>query len=339
MTPTYDILAIGIAAVDDRLFVSAYPPANSKAPILRSARLPGGLAATAAAAACRLGGSAIYLARFGDDELSSYMKSTLADYNIDASRILPDPEGQPVHSTIIVDDTGSRTIFYDIAKVRPVTAADLPDALIRSARLCFLDYIQDPPPIDLAQKIRSVGGGQIPILADIEGRSPSVLPRSPSSIILIACEEFARWATNTADLKTACTHLAQNKRDSTVITAGAHGCYLAVVPDSPPVHIPAFKVDAVDTTGCGDTFHGAFALAIARNYTPHQAATFAAAAAALKATRPGGWTALPTAPELLTFLRAPPPVHTTKHAPPRQRRRPPTLTIRNFLTQCRLNKS
>jgi sugar/nucleoside kinase (ribokinase family) len=295
----YDVLAIGVAAVDDLLYVPTYPPANVKVPITRSARHAGGLAVTAIAAAGVLSGRTAYVARLGNDELSTFIKTSLAAKNVDVSAVIPDPTGQPFHSTIVIDDTGARTIFYDASRYHPVTAAEFPNALTTAAGVIFLDYLVDPPAIDLAKKIRAAG---TPILADIEGRSDSCLPLLPLIDYLIVSEEFARWAAHTDDLSAACAHLAQSKRKATIVTAGPNGCYL--VTDSAPMHIPAFEVEAIDTNGCGDTFHGAYALAIARNLNPLDAAIFASAAAALKASGPGGWDSLPTAANLNAFLRS-----------------------------------
>ena len=65
----------------------------------------------------------------------------------------------------------------------------------------------------------------------------------------------------------------------------------------------AFKVDTVDTTGAGDVFHGAFALALAGGSTEVDALRFASGAAALKCTKPGGRDGIPNAEELTEFLR------------------------------------
>jgi sugar/nucleoside kinase (ribokinase family) len=59
----------------------------------------------------------------------------------------------------------------------------------------------------------------------------------------------------------------------------------------------------VDTTGCGDVFHGAYASALARGLSLAERVRFAAAAAALKATRPGGQAGIPTRPEVEAFLQ------------------------------------
>jgi sulfofructose kinase len=66
--------------------------------------------------------------------------------------------------------------------------------------------------------------------------------------------------------------------------------------------LPAYQVDVVDTTGCGDTFHGAFALALARKQSVIEAARFASAAAALCATQLGGRAGIPTSEQLEQFL-------------------------------------
>jgi sulfofructose kinase len=63
-------------------------------------------------------------------------------------------------------------------------------------------------------------------------------------------------------------------------------------------------VRAVDTTGCGDVFHGAYAAALARGDELGQRIRFAAAAAALKATRPGGQAGIPTRAAVGAFLSA-----------------------------------
>jgi sulfofructose kinase len=113
----------------------------------------------------------------------------------------------------------------------------------------------------------------------------------------------------------ACVYLAQTRRASTVVTAGPEGCYYASGTGNSVTHFPAFKVETCDTNGCGDTFHGAFALAVARNFSLDQAVTFASAAAAVKASgRSGtkssgtkrGWDTLPTLDDVILLLRSHP---------------------------------
>jgi sulfofructose kinase len=69
-------------------------------------------------------------------------------------------------------------------------------------------------------------------------------------------------------------------------------------------HMDAFKVDAVDTLGAGDTFHGAFTLRLVETGDVVEAMRFGAAAAAIKCTRFGGLMGAATRPEVDAFLKA-----------------------------------
>ena len=69
--------------------------------------------------------------------------------------------------------------------------------------------------------------------------------------------------------------------------------------DALPLHVPAYKVKAVDTTGAGDCFHGAYALALTRGMTPLDAVLYATAASAIAVTGQGGRGSLPSHAEVL----------------------------------------
>jgi sugar/nucleoside kinase (ribokinase family) len=305
MNKQYDVLGVGIAAVDDLIYVADFPPVDCKIPVHGSIRQGGGPACTAIAAAGSLGGRAAYVARFGDDELSGYIESALARRGVDIAHIVHDPSGGPYHSIIVVDSSGHRNVFYDPALYRAITADDLPDALIQSARIFLLDHITEPSLAPAAEKVRSLG---VPILGDIEGRSESSMSLAALTDYLIVPKAFAVWASNSPDPRDACTFLAGTQRLATVVTDGAEGCYFSTRAHSAVRHFHAFRVHAFDTNGCGDTFHGAFALAVARNLDVEEAIMFASAAAALKAMAGGGqrrgWNALPTLDEVFQFLQA-----------------------------------
>ncbi len=305
MNKEYDVLGVGIAAVDDLKYVAEYPPIDCKIPVSATARHGGGPACTAIAAAGVLGGRAAYVARFGDNELSRYMRSALASRGVDTSHIVDDPAGGPYHSVIVVDPAGHRNVFYDPALYRVVTVNDLPDALIQSARIFLLDHITEPSLAAVAEKVHRLG---VPILSDIEGRTSSAPRLAQLTDYLIVPKAFAAWASGEAGAHDACASLARTPRRATVVTDGAAGCYACSAADPTVRYFPAFEVQAFDTTGCGDTFHGAFALAVARELSVEHAILFASAAAALKAMAAQGnrrgWDALPALHEVIGFLQA-----------------------------------
>ena len=84
-----------------------------------------------------------------------------------------------------------------------------------------------------------------------------------------------------------------------VVTAGAHGAALAG-PDGVGT-IGAFRVDAVDTVGAGDTFVGALAVALAAGIPAAEAVRAAAAAGATAATRPGAQAGMPRPADILAI--------------------------------------
>ncbi len=305
MDKKYDVLGAGIAAVDDLIYVSDYPQVDCKVPVHGSTRQGGGPACTAMAAAGALGGCVAYVARFGNNDLSRFIKSALEQRGVDISHIAQEPGGGPYHSVIVVDSSGHRNVFYNPALYKVVGPDDLSSALIQSATLILLDHITEPALNPVAEKAHAMG---VPVLGDIEGCSESAKDLAALSDYLIVPKAWALWASGARDPREACSFLAGTQRLATVVTDSAEGCYCSSMTDPTVRHFPAFKVDVFDTNGCGDTFHGAFALAVARRLTVEEAITFASASAALKATAAGGqrrgWDALPTLDEVFWFLQA-----------------------------------
>jgi sugar/nucleoside kinase (ribokinase family) len=203
----------------------------------------------------------------------------------------------------MVDGQGHRNVFYDPALFRRVEADEMADALIESARLVLVDHITEPSLIPVAEKARRLG---VPVLGDIEGPTETARQLAELTDYLVVPKAWAVWASDAADGPEACAKLAQTPRLATVVTNGAEGCWFST-PEHPEVrHFPAFKVQTFDTNGCGDTFHGAFALAVARGLAVEDAIAFGSAAAALKAMAAGGkrrgWDALPTLDAVREFL-------------------------------------
>jgi sugar/nucleoside kinase (ribokinase family) len=69
-------------------------------------------------------------------------------------------------------------------------------------------------------------------------------------------------------------------------------------------HVPGILVDVVDTTGAGDAFHGAFAYGLLQGWKARHILAFANAVSALKCTRLGGRTGIPSTDEVRAFLHA-----------------------------------
>ncbi|MBN1821425.1 MAG: ribokinase, partial [Prolixibacteraceae bacterium] len=85
-----------------------------------------------------------------------------------------------------------------------------------------------------------------------------------------------------------------------IITLGSKGAFVKTKDEK--VEVPAFKVDAVDTTAAGDTFCGALAVALVEGKSLKESLQFASAAAAISVTRMGAQPSAPTRVEIDKFI-------------------------------------
>ncbi|MHB1035306.1 MAG: PfkB family carbohydrate kinase [Pirellulales bacterium] len=300
----YDILGLGCVTVDDLMYVDAYPPADSKVRLRRRERQCGGLTATALVAAARLGSRCAYAAQLGDDELSRFVFERLHREGIDLAHLVLRPDACPIHSTIVVDEIRhTRTIFYDVpGRVGADDEKPAPE-VVRSARVVFVDHHGVPGEIRAARIARQAG---IPVVADLERDDVERFAELLALVDhLILPLRFAQKLTGQSDPARMAEALWAADRRAAVVTCGTQGCwYVDEDRSAGPRHQAAFPVKTVDTTGCGDVFHGAYASALARGMNLPERIRFATAAAALKATRRGAQDGIPTRAEVEGLLES-----------------------------------
>jgi len=177
--------------------------------------------------------------------------------------------------------------------------ATFSDDLLAQTRVLFLDGRVASAGAVLAARARQMG---IPIVADVERLTDEgVLEMMDLTDHLIVGQALAAQLTGEADPARACDALWKEGRVAAIVTAGSRGSWYRTA-DAPVRHQPIFPVEVVDTTGCGDVFHGAYALQLARGASIPECVRYAAAVAALKATRPGGRTGIPTHERVLALL-------------------------------------
>ena len=300
--PEFDVLGLGCVAVDDLCYVERFPPPDANTSVLRRTRQCGGLTATALVAAARFGARCGYAGCLGDDELSRFAKAALRRAGVDVRWVVRRAEARPVYSVIVVDEgAGTRNIFYDLAGVVGADAKRPPAAVLRGTRVLLVDYLGLEGMIRAARIARAAG---IPVVADFDGEaSPRLREAVALADHLIVNRVFARKLTGLAEPRAAARALWTSERRAVVVTDGERGCwYLAGEQGSVPRHQRAFSVPVVDTTGCGDVFHGAYAATLARGAGSSERVAFASAAAALKAGRRGGQAGVPTRAAVEQFL-------------------------------------
>lgn len=300
-TAPFDILGIGTIAVDEMVHVAHYPGPDEKQPILCERRHFGGLVATALATAARLSARCAYAGVLGEDGLSAAMKQALVGAAVDCSRMVNHPSARPIHSIILVDDRAhTRNIFYNLTDFQPLPLDRIDESLIASARVLLIDQWGTPGQIRAATLARNLA---IPVLADLEWPTWEGT-RELLALVdhVIVPRDFAAAITSQNDPAAMVERLHDSARVCTAVTCGANGCFYRVRDEAKTRHQSAFKITPVETTGCGDVFHGAYAATLAAGSSPDDCILRASAAAAHYAGRPTGWDHLPSNQDIKELL-------------------------------------
>jgi sulfofructose kinase len=300
-----DVLGLGNTAVDDILFVPHYPPADSKVAVIKSARQCGGLAATALVAASRLGAKCAYAGMLGHDELSIYVEENLLREGIDLTYVVRRPDAAPSHSTIVVvKETGTRNIFCETASLSGADDNLPSEEFIRNTKVLMIDRWGTQGMLRAASIARKAG---IPVVSDIESSNFEGFGELFAAVDhVIISVDFALEYTGESTPEAAAKALWNPDRHTIVVTCGANGSVAISkeYSDLNPRRHQAFAVEVVDTTGCGDVFHGAYAAALAEGLDLDRRLEMAAATSALKATVPGGQAGIPSRKTVDDFLQA-----------------------------------
>jgi sugar/nucleoside kinase (ribokinase family) len=301
-TRDFDVLGLGVVAVDELLYVTDYPAAGEKVRVNRRERQCGGLTGTALVAAARLGSRCGYVGTLGDDEASRAVAACFDREGIDLAHAVRRPDARPGRSTIIVDARRkTRTVFSHVeGHFGP--DPDRPGAdVIRRTAVLLVDHHGMTGTLRAARIARDAGVG---VVADFE-RDPGGAFSELLALVdhLVLPERFARELAGVAAAEEACRRLWSPDRRAVVVTCGDQGCwYCDSRSATRPEHLPAPAVEVVDSTGCGDVFHGAYCTGLAEGMTLGERLRLASATAALKATAPGGQSGIPTRRSVDAFL-------------------------------------
>ncbi len=303
----YDLLGLGIVAVDDLFTVENFPEADSKNKATGVTRQGGGLTGTALVAASRLGAKCAYGGILGQDELSNWTFDELEQERIDCSLAIRSADVKPYHAVILVDTTHhTRAIIFSDEGVQPRPIDTVDEDFVSGAKVVLLDQLGIDVMLKTALIAKKLG---ILTIADIEREDHPKTRELLSQIDhLILSTSFCGKLTGKDDPVEQVKALhSGSDRACSAVTVGTKGCWY-ITKDKPDTvqHQPAYRVQTVDTTGCGDVFHGAYAAGLAWVWSVSYCMKFASATAALKATKPGGRAGIPDKATVENFLNSDP---------------------------------
>jgi sulfofructose kinase len=298
--PQFDIAGVGLNATDTLIFLDRYPASPGKARILREVVSLGGQVASALTVCARFGLRARYVGCVGDDERGRVQLSSLRSLGIDVSDVKIRSGCSSQYAYIVVDvSTAERTIIWGRDDRLAIAPEDVSEAQIGGARLLHIDG-HDTAAVARASAIARARG--IPVSADVDTIYPGLENVLPNVDYLISGSGFPAAWTREADPFRALERLGEEYGFRVAaFTLGEYGALARV--EGRFRYIPGYRVDAVDTTGAGDVFHGAFCYAVLEGMKMVDALEFASATAALNCTAPGARGGIREVGEIRAFMR------------------------------------
>ncbi|MCC5478152.1 ribokinase [Streptomyces barringtoniae] len=287
------IVVLGSTNMDLVTYVAKAPQRGETVTGREFHTIPGGKGSNQAIAAARAGATVSMIGAVGNDAFGLRLRDTLEHSGVDTD-FLRTVEGPSGTAHIVVDDEGANSIVVipgANGTVDHLSPGD--EGLIASADALLLQLeIPLAAVVAGAQAARRHGIRTVLTPSPARPLTPELLAATD---LLVPNEYEAVTLTGRTDPREAAALL--DVVPEVVVTLGATGSlYLARGTD--PLVIPAPQVTAVDSTGAGDTFVGALAVALAEEKPVREALSWAAAAAAISVQRAGASVSMPYRPEI-----------------------------------------
>ena len=263
--------------------------------------LQGGKGANQAVAVARMGGDTAFLCRVGNDTFGDTSLAAYEQEGIDISHALRDAASPSGVALITVDGAAENCIVVAQGANARLTAADIAaaESLIASAHLVLMQMEIPMEAIVEATNIAARHGVKVvlnpapaaPIPQELFAKLYLVTPNRTEAETLTGVR-----VTDLESAKQAADALTDKGVESVVITLGAEGALIKAADDY--CHVPAERVEAVDTTAAGDTFNGALCVALVEGKCLADAVRFASKASAIAVTRMGAQASVPMRAEV-----------------------------------------
>jgi ribokinase len=291
------VIGLGQVSFDFLGQLPFYPQENHKAELDSLTTGCGGPAATAMVTLSRLGIQTSFIGAVGDDRLGSEIIRFLETEKVDISFLKHTRGGMSQLAFIAVTSGGSRTIFWHPGTAPSLEPSEINLSPFTCARVLHLDGLKIEASIAAARQAKSMG---ITVVLDAGTFREGTDRLLPLVDILIASERFAVPLVGETSETEAIHALASFGPAQVIITQGARGS--VGFDGAEIIHQPAFHVKALDTTGAGDVYHGAYIYRFLEGVDIAGCMKFASAAAAFKCTVSGNLRGVPHVEQVLEIM-------------------------------------
>ncbi len=289
-----DVLCIGHASYDLVFAVSHHPAPDEKCVAQELVSCGGGPAANGAVAVVRLGLRSAFVGYLGQDLHGQAHKNELLDEGVDIDLVLQGDFPTPL-SAVLVKPDGKRALVNYRGRTQPIPA-EVVDLSKVIAKTVLFDGHEPHVSVQWLAYFKQCNSVTVLDAGSLHEGTKSLMFEVD---YLVCSRKFACQFVGRDDPGHALEILAQ-RSPAVIITLGEEG--LIWRRGSEKGQMPAFAVDAIDTTGAGDTFHGVFAACMAEGRSWEETLRFSSAAAALCCTQLGARPGIPYRKDIEAFL-------------------------------------
>jgi sugar/nucleoside kinase (ribokinase family) len=251
-------------------------------------------------AAAKLGERATYIGNLSTDTGGIFLTEDFKKYGVN-TELINHLDGFRSFTSVIwlSEETASRTCVFDRGNLPPLTLTEKHYEAIRDAKVLMVDGNEMDAALAGAKVARECG---VNVLYDCGGLYPRVDELLALTDVMIPSLEFAIGHTGAKDAESAAVALYEKYSPKVVVvTCGVLGGYIY---DGKNLQkYPAFPVDAKDSNGSGDVFHGAFAAGLAKGYDYLKCCYYSSATSALKCLGIGARESVPSHNMVIAFLK------------------------------------
>jgi sugar/nucleoside kinase (ribokinase family) len=288
----YDLIAVGLNAVDVLVRLPETVRHDDKQFVDDLVIQGGAPVGSGCCGVARFGFHVGMVARLGRNTLSSICLEDFHANGVDTGLVVRDEESRPAIALVEIDHrTAARTVFIQMDHYGYLRREDIPNAEIAQARALLVDSYD----LDATEAaLKAAEGSACRSIMDFESGDPERLKKllglGTDAILPLASARALSGLREPGDVLHALEDWCPGQ---VVVTDGRHGSW-ALDRDSGGLrHQPAFVVEAVDTTGCGDAFHAGYIVGLLEDWPLELRMEFGSLLASCVAGRVGGRTALP----------------------------------------------
>ncbi|MBF1760497.1 carbohydrate kinase family protein [Veillonella sp.] len=253
-----DIVGIGASTLDRFIVVDHYPTGREVQQVVSSTTDGGGPVATALAVAGKYGARTAMIDSIGDDMVGRHILDDFEKYNVNTEAVQVESGANSGVATILVKQrTGERAVFFERSTATEPEFLDTHKQLIESAYILHING-RHRQLMRSAMAVAKEVGTIISLDGGAQRYDEDMKPITEDSHIVIVARDYAEKYTGTTNLEEACRIIYERGALIAGVTDGANGSYF-VWPDGTAYRCKPFPQESVvDTTGAGDSFHGAF---------------------------------------------------------------------------------